>query len=274
MRYPDFIEELLLAKAYTELTADEKQQVGEWLTNEEEYTKIRELLVGIESAFGDDKDDEAPAHLKTTLEQAFTKKYKAKRMLTIRWQAVVMITVAASLALIFYVGSLFQHNQKPTEVAMNTPQKEETNTPNIVTKPSTPKVEKFENEELAATDNNNQVRESLESLSPPPAITELDIVEDDIEVDKEKYTKDRDIIATEKSGKKYIAVEEVAVQKMLPENASPAIQNIPKMSYTSPSTAINTDIYNGDVTSDRFYVLSSTSLAENTDLLELGVEVY
>ena len=267
MKYPDFIEELLLTKAYTNLTDKEKLQVSEWVDNEEEYTQIRELLLGIEGAFGTEEEELVPAHIQTTLEQAFAKKYKAKRMLTIRWQAVAMLTVAASLALIFYVGSLFQHNQKPTEIAMNEAKKEETITPNK------PKVENLDNEDLAATESNNQSTEQLKSLPQPPAISEVDILEDDFEADMEKY---RDISPVEKEIREPLAVDEVVIQKMVPKVAEPQIQHVPEGSYTSPSAPIRKDTYELDEikSANKYYSIGNTSLAENTDLLDLGVEVY
>lgn len=294
MKYPDFIEELLLAKAYTDLTADEKQQVGEWLTNEEEYTKIRELLVGIESAFSKEEEEQVPAHIKTTLEQAFTKKYKAKRLLTMRWQLVATLSIAASLALVFYIGSLFNQQQKPTEVAINTPKKEEVKT--------TPKENA--NKEIAqlkaATESNIEEANELQKkeLPPLPPLASIDenlIMDDDLEIaegdDKVSRGKYRDVAKVIENENATVAVEEVIVQKKIQKSASPPTQRVPKKIteittdeiqalpqrndayFTSPSVPAGT--YDVEVFKiDNRFILGSSSLADNTDLLDLGVEVY
>lgn len=278
MKYPDFIEELLLAKEYSTLTETEKLQVGEWVTNEDEYTEIRELLLGIESAFGEAEEDKTPAHIQATLEQAFAKKYKAKRMLTIRWQAVAMITVAASLALIFYVSTLFTNNIKPTEVAENLPKKEQSLPKSKIDKPI----------ESIKPKANKGKEEVVPALPAPPAIElveetdldevkiveeELNIVEDDIEANGDVA---RDVI-TEK--KKQINLNEVVIvsPKEIQKLEVDKIQALPQRSYTSPSAPITMGTFDSKeiTTSDRYYkIIGSASLAENKDVLDLGVPVF
>ena len=106
MSYPDFIEELILAKLYTELSEVEKKQVAEWVSDEDEYNNIRQLLIGLNTAFIAD-EDEVPAHIKNNLQQAFAQKYAPKKHSTFSWRAVAIVSIAASVALLVYVGVLF-----------------------------------------------------------------------------------------------------------------------------------------------------------------------
>ncbi len=270
MKYPDFIEELLLEKEYSALSDAEKQQVNEWVANEEEYTKIRELLLGIEGAVSQQDEEEVPEHIKNNLEQAFAKKHKAKRVLTLRWQLVATISIAASLALLFYVGSLFKQQQKPTEVAVKTPIEKEEDKAN-------PKTHVWENETKDSDktiDTEDANEEAKKPLPTPPQPLEIESVEDDV---LEKYTVDEDMESdvapeTEKiparSLNEIVVVEPKEKNKVVTEETL----NAPQMSFSSPTTPLKTDV--GRYTTEGKVSLGSASLSGNTDLLDLGVPVY
>jgi cytoskeletal protein RodZ len=264
MRYPDFIEELLLKKEYSALSDAEKQQVNEWVANEEEYTKIRELLLGIEGVVSLQDEEDVPEHIKSNLERAFAKKYKAKRVLTLRWQLVATISIAASLALLFYVGSLFKQQQKPTEVAVKTPIEEEENKAN-------PKTHNWENE-TKDSDKTVDTEEAKKPLPQPPI--EIESIEDDV---LEKYTVDEDIesdVAPETEKMPVRSLNEIVVVEPKEKNkvVTEETLNAPQMSFSSPPTPLKTD--GGNYTVEGKVSLESVSLSGNTDLLDLGVPVY
>lgn len=258
MSYPDFIEELILKKEYSALTDAEKQQLSEWVGSEEEYTKIRQLLLGIEGATIAMDEEEVPTHVKNNLQEAFAKKYGSKKATSnVRWRTVAIVSIAASVALLVYVGTLFIQQSPQPQVAENIPtskkQEEQTAKPDTDIQDNLPKPQPAK-KELKSTDI-EQMNNGKEPVPPAP-LPEMAIVEDDAEELQELSVEDEKRLA---APEKQLFFNETTIP---PSYTSPASPTLDEVEIIIPE---------GD-----FLILPSQSIsvAENKDLLQLNVEVF
>lgn len=268
MRYPDFIEELLLAKTYAELTNAENQTVKEFVANEEEYTKIRELLLGIEGAVDEQKKEVIPPHIENKLHKAFEAKHKAKKVFTMRWQLISTLSIAASLALIIYIGTLFKKQPQSTEVAVNTKTEQvKKDTPKTIeSQPKTIEPTLKEEEEKAT-------KKIIKPLPPPPVevaeneTKELSVVEDDIEEIKVLEELELNTVNVEE----VTVVEKRDIVKIPPKRQ---LNNNIEVQETYDSHIMPSSVESKPQALKKIASVNSVSAAEHTDLLDLGVAVY
>ena len=252
MRYPDFIEELMMAKSYAELSDAEKEQVAEWVSSEDEYNNIRQLLIGLNTAFTADEEQEAPAHIKTSLQQAFAQKYATKKRTTFSWRAVAIVSIAASVALLVYVGVLFTKENTTTPTAVNT---EATTTEEAPTEK--PILQEEENK------SNSQ-----DQPLPPPA-TEQTIVHD---LNKSIITQNADEAVTEDLE---VAENEVVPKPEQPEVFEPSFKNLEKKeSYSAPATPQRLNAPTDEGLKYKAITTNTVTVKDNSDLLDLSVTVY
>jgi hypothetical protein len=183
MKYPDFIEQLIVEKEYNQLTPTEKQQVMEWVDSETEYTAIRQLLAGIDAATEGEAEFIPSAGIKTDLQAAFNKKHNKPAGLKFTRNWVVISSVAASLLLVALSVWVFNRDEKQVVSKVDVPQTEkdviienpppitaktETITPLITNEP-TPQPENNNNNVLPeAVDNTNSI-----AIATYPDLNEL-----------------------------------------------------------------------------------------------------
>lgn len=147
MKYPDFIEQLILEKSYAQLSAEEKAQVAEWVATEAEYTNIRSLLTTLEGAVKSEIENPVPDRLKRQLTQAFEQKHnkQSPKGLIIFKKYAVPLSIAASLLIIATVAGVLLTSVPPTVVAENkttpTPATETPVTPPTVNENPIQKIE-------------------------------------------------------------------------------------------------------------------------------------
>lgn len=250
MSYPDFIEELILAKPYAELSEAEREQMAEWVGSEEEYTNIRQLLIGLDTAFVDD-EEQAPEHIKTSLSQAFAQKYAPKKRTTLNWRVIAIVSIAASIALLVYVGVLFNQENiaPPTAVTTETPTTEQAPT------------EKPLSQEKEIKQNQNQL--------PPTPSTE-EVFEHDL--NKRIIIQNDDETATEDID---AAESEDAPNSGQPEIFEPGFKNLEKKeSNSTPATPQNLNTPLAEGLTYKVIIINTVSVKENNDLLDLSVTVY
>ncbi len=148
MKYPDFIEQLILEKSYAQLSAEEKAQVAEWVATEAEYTNIRSLLTTLEGAVESAMGNPVPDRLKRQLKQAFEQKHnkQSQKELIIFKKYAVPLSIAASLLIIATAAGVLLTSAPPTVVAENkttpTPSTETPVTPPTVNESPIQKIEK------------------------------------------------------------------------------------------------------------------------------------
>ncbi|MDL5049924.1 hypothetical protein QQ054_28325 [Oscillatoria amoena NRMC-F 0135] len=148
MKYPDFIEQLILEKSYAQLSAEEKAQVAEWVATEAEYTNIRSLLTTLEGAVESAMGNPVPDRVKQQLTQAFEQKHnkQSQKGLIIFKKYAVPLSIAASLLIIATVAGVLFTSAPPTVVVENkttpTPSTETPVTPPTVNESPIQKIEK------------------------------------------------------------------------------------------------------------------------------------
>jgi hypothetical protein len=115
MKYPDFIEQLIIDKEYSQLTPAQKEQVGEWVQNEAEYTVIRQLLINVDAIAEGEQQLTPPTKIKTDLQQAFNKKHaNNKPKYSPNWA--VGLRVAASV-LVLAIAIFVYRQDKPEDIS-------------------------------------------------------------------------------------------------------------------------------------------------------------
>jgi len=252
MSYPDFIEELILAKSYPELSEAEKGQMTEWVGSEDEYNNIRQLLTGLNTAFIAD-EDEAPAHIKTSLQDAFAQKYATKKRTTFSWRAVAIISIAASVVLLVYVGVLFnqENTTSPTAVTTETPTTEQVPT------------EKPLPQEKEIVENKDQ------NQSPPsPAMEDVFVRELDKGIapqsNDEAVTEDLEVTEDDETPKTNQA-----------EAFEHTFKNLEKKeSYSAPAAPQRLNAPLSEEFRYKIITINTVTVKENDDLLDLSVTVY
>lgn len=147
MKYPDFIEQLILEKSFIQLSPEEKAQVAEWIATEAEYNNIRGLLTTLEGAVASGTENPVPGRVKQQLTQAFEQKHnKQSQMgLIILKKYAVPLSIAASLLVIATVAGVLLTSVPPAVVAENkttpTPSTETPVTPPMVNESPIQKIE-------------------------------------------------------------------------------------------------------------------------------------
>lgn len=255
MRYPDFIEELIMAKSYAELSEAEKEQVAEWVSSEDEYNNIRQLLIGLNTAFIADEEQEAPTHIKASLQQAFAQKYAPKKRTTFSWRAVAIVSIAASVALLVYVGVLFTKENTTTPTAVNT---EATTTEEAPTEKPILQEEEKENK------NNPQDQ----SLPPPPSMEQT--IERDL---------NSNAVIQSDDVAEYEAIEDIEPSQ---ESAAPetemfeqTFKNLEKKeSNSAPAAPQRLNAPTDEGLKYKTITTNTVTVKDNSDLLDLSVTVY
>ncbi len=252
MSYPDFIEELILAKLYTELSEVEKKQVAEWVSDEDEYNNIRQLLIGLNTAFIAD-EDEVPAHIKNNLQQAFAQKYTPKKRSTFSWRAIAIVSIAASVALLVYVGVLFT--------------KENTTSPTAVTT-ETPTTEQAPTEKPFAQEKEIVKNGSQDQLPPSPS-TE-DVFVHDLNTNTASQSNNESVAEDIE-----IVEDEVAPITNQVETFEPTFKNLEKKeSYSAPAAPQRLNAPLSEELKYKAIITNTVTVKENNDLLDLSVTVY
>lgn len=121
MKYPDFIEDIIISKAYAELTSEEKEKVAEFIGSEDEYTTVRSFLISMEKTVGEVETPLPSATAKDKLMASFDTKYTRKKPLLVSRRTMAVISVAASLTLLVAVIWWWQTSNpvSPGQVAEN-----------------------------------------------------------------------------------------------------------------------------------------------------------
>lgn len=158
MKYPDFIEQLILEKDYTQLSAEERGQVAEWVSTEAEYNNIRNLLVNLERVI-DTSDTILPSNdVKQQLVQAFARKHgkQPKRGFTVLKKYTTPLSIAASLVVIAVVTGVLLTRPAPTIVAEHKTEPSPVETPIVTPKTNespAPKVQEVAPVTASTIDN-------------------------------------------------------------------------------------------------------------------------
>lgn len=158
MKYPDFIEQLILEKDYTQLSAEERGQVAEWVSTEAEYNNIRNLLVNLEGVI-DTSDPTLPSNdVKQQLAQAFARKHgkQNKKGLIVLKKYTTPLSIAASLVVIAVVTGVLLTRPAPTIVAEHKTEPSTAETPIVTPKTNespAPKVQEVAPATISTIDN-------------------------------------------------------------------------------------------------------------------------
>lgn len=161
MKYPDFIEQLILEKSYAQLSAEEKAQVAEWVATEAEYTNIRSLLTTLEGAVESEIENPVPDRLKRQLTQSFEQKHSKQdqKGLIIFKKYAVPLSIAASLLIIATVAGVLFTSAPPTVVAEN----KTTPTPSTETPVTPPTVKESPVQEVEKVTPTNTIPDNTET---------------------------------------------------------------------------------------------------------------
>lgn len=128
MKYPDFIEKIIIEKNYNQLTTGEKAQVGEWIASEQEYNSIKNILAGIDMMATASPVSLPPPAIKQSLQHTFAGKHK--RAILKRRLAYTFSGVAASVIIFLSLWVLFNDNSpQEKKVVQNVPPAKEKQIP-------------------------------------------------------------------------------------------------------------------------------------------------
>jgi hypothetical protein len=119
MKYPDFIEQLILEKNYNQLSAEEKAQVAEWVSTEAEYNNIRSLLANLEGVIDTSNTLLPSNNVKQQLAQAFARRHdkQPKKGFTVLKKYTAPLSIAASLLILATMAVVLQTSPPATVVA-------------------------------------------------------------------------------------------------------------------------------------------------------------
>lgn len=250
MNYPDFIEELILSKSYTQLSEAEKALLAEWVTDEQEYEAIRLLLKGIGAAAQD--SEQPPLAIKTSLQNAFAQKHPAKKRAALSWRAIAVTSIAASVVLVAYIGFLLTQDVAPP-VAVNRPQAATEEAP----------MEQLPAQTESKTQENKNTQNNTTLQPPQPAV-----ISDD-EVAEQENINEKDVVTEN-------AAPPAEDMDMLDLNNGvvPLQYNSPPESMpTSPQKQLSIE----PLSIEEYKIIVpkvSSSVKQNNDLLDLGTTVY
>ena len=126
----DNINELIMQKSFSQLSADEKKKAMEYAGSEEEYNTLRATLLAITTSFNAEEEVFADASLKSDLMNQFEKKFGKDnnriKIIPFYRQPLFQLAAAASIALlVFFTFPFLDNKQGEGQLAMNTAPKEE-----------------------------------------------------------------------------------------------------------------------------------------------------
>lgn len=176
MKFPDFIEQLILSKPYSQLTAEEKNSLSEYISNEDEYNTVKGFIANMQVALIDETTVQPALDTKTKLMATFVQTHKKKSGFGVIHgkRLLVGISVAASLVIAVGVVWVFLDREKtPDTIAVVDTKKEtqqnpepdkQTNSPQEKsTQKIRPKVEEQNIEPKILLDE----QEETENVLPP-----------------------------------------------------------------------------------------------------------
>lgn len=128
MKFPDFIEQLILSKPYSQLTAEEKNSLSEYISSEDEYNTVQAFIANMQTALANETPIQPALDAKAKLMATFAQTHKTKSGFGVIHgkRLLVGISVAASLAIAVGAVWVFMDREKTPDTIAVVDSKKET----------------------------------------------------------------------------------------------------------------------------------------------------